>query len=891
MKRPEKEKGWTTMSLAENLNVPIGLIYDSVCEKFRLGLNADDVRHYLRQQGLAEEIVKDLLSRYFAEQEEKNKEDVLVERAKFEDWYGGANEDPNSHWSKLKEVLLNTKNWSPDMIESIDSASTSVLSKIANPKIQTDRKYRIKGLVLGYVQSGKTSNYSAVIAKAIDAGYKFIVVLAGIHNNLRYQTEVRLKEDIIEPNETACITLTRTDKKGDFSKKESTSANKATGQEHGFSMAVIKKNAHVLRSFVSWISTAKEEYLDACPTLIIDDESDQASINTSKDPELNPTAINGLIRQIMSRFKVATYLGYTATPYANMLIDSNVGSDLFPNDFFISLRKPNSYTGAEELFGSFNSENSEGSSGLPLIREIDEDEANYISSFSRRKRLSNEPFQITDGIKTSIQSFVLGASSRIARGHWKEHFSMLLHSSYKIDIQSQIFKEVEKYVEELRFKRGQEDESLKCTLSELWKNDFLPTTREIDQDIAIQDFETIWKNTANILDFIQVILDNSDSDRRLSYEERFCGIVVGGNTLSRGLTLEGLLVSYFVRTSQYYDTLMQMGRWFGYRRGYLDLTRVFLSEDLKQRFFHLANVENEIREEIHSLAENQDRPIDVAVRIKAHPSMSVTNSMKMRSAKECSMTFSNCKVQPNYHVLSNPEILEQNKTSVNNLIKDALQFGAEKVQSKFRRFRESLLLRKVPIEVIRQFLDSFHISNANLGTSKENITEFISVVNSVIRLDDWSVALISNPTATEKFDLLEKGLDFGLSDRSVSYGLHSTMDQKAAYVKNISTPIDEFIDMWDLVDNCPERVDEFQMIEGKKRGAGYLRGKYRPQNRPLLLIYPLNPKSQSKERYIASSPYPLKPLEALDVVYAVCFVFPKIEGDVGYVKYVVNESI
>lgn len=876
------------MSEAPRIQIPLNFLYDSVCEKFKLGSNADDIKAYLRKSGIDEGTVSSLLKRYFKELEAMQQDDVLTESKDVENWYGGALEGMSSHWGRLKGILLEKKNWSPEMIESLDAGSTSVMSKLADPKVAAaGGAAHVKGLVLGYVQSGKTANYSAVISKAIDSGYKFIVVLAGVHNNLRYQTEARLKEEIVGPNETTCITLTRTDKNGDFSKAESTSANKACGQPQGFSLAVIKKNAAVLRTFNSWLAAAKAEHLEKCPVLIIDDESDQASINTSKDPELNPSAINGAIRKIMGHFNVVSYVGYTATPFANMLVDASVEDDLYPRDFFISLRKPPSYTGAEELFGSSDLDGRSITAGLPIVRAVDFEEANHVREISKPK--SREDYAMGASLKTAIDGFLLSCACRIARKHWNRHFTMLVHCTQKVAVQQQVFDQIQQHLDETRFLYQKDDAGLRSRLDSLWHQDYVATSKEINAELEIPDFEAIWKNCQNVIDQLQLVLENSASEERLSYEEKFWGIVVGGNTLSRGLTLEGLMTSYFVRTSNYYDSLLQMGRWFGYRRGYLDLIRIYMTEDLKERFFHLADVENEVRDEIHAMAENGDRPVDVGVRIRSLPGMTVTNAMKMRSAQTNRISLSCSKVQPTFHSLS-LDVLQDSSRAVQALVQNVISYGGKKVASKFTRFQDSHLFRGVSPEVILQFLDDFEFSRANIKFGASKIADYITQVTEAGELSDWSVAFISKLKATKAVDL-GSSVKLGLSDRSISEGLRSELDPDARYIGRVATPIDEFVDLGDLVDNCPTDVDAFTKIEGTPHGVGYFRRKYRPKNRGLLLIYAINPDSQLDERTTSSSPYPMVPLKAPDVVYGACFVFPETASDLGTVSYIVNKSI
>jgi CRISPR/Cas system-associated exonuclease Cas4 (RecB family) len=466
---------------------------------------------------------------------------------------------------------------------------------------------------------------------------------------------------------------------------------------------------------------------------------------------------------------------------------------------------------------------------------------------------------------------------------------MLVHCTQKVSVQQEIHNQIQSYLDEIRFLYSKDDSSFKKSMQNLWDKDYVQTTRKIDDEIEIHDFEAIWKNCQNVIDHLQMVLENSASEDRLSYEEKFWGIVVGGNTLSRGLTLEGLISSYFVRTSNYYDSLMQMGRWFGYRRGYLDLIRVYMTEDLKERFFHLANVENEIRDEIHTMAENGDRPIDVGVRIRSHPGMTVTNAMKMRSAATNRVSYSSSKVQPTYHNLS-VEGLRKNQHAVQSLYSNVQAYGGVRTVSKFSRFQGSFLFRGVSSEVILQFLDDFEFSPANIRFSAEKISDYITQIGEAGELNDWSVAFVSKVKASEYIQLAS-GAKLGLSDRSIADGLVSELDRDARYVARVATPIDEFVDMGDLVQNCPSDVDEFTMIEGIKRGVGYLRKRYRPKNRGLLLIYAINPDSQLDERTSSSSPYPLVPLKAPEVVFSACFVFPETASDRGTVNYVVNRSI
>jgi len=288
------------------LGVCVTLVLKNLIEiNFKTGKTPIDLKGDLRIMGFDDKLINEAIADYFARFKEKNSDETLVGHPEpQEPWYAGPNESSMSHWKKLCGILKADKGWSDDMIASLNESSNSVISKLANPNYP--QSLHVKGLVLGYVQSGKTANYSAVITKALDAGYKFIIVLAGIHNNLRYQTETRLRQEIVGPSDDKADPITRMDKAGDFDGKLAQSANRTLGSSDGFGIAVLKKNATVLRKFNAWLGETKSEVLSDCKVLIIDDESDQASINTKKNPELDSTAINKQIKELLSKFRIVS---------------------------------------------------------------------------------------------------------------------------------------------------------------------------------------------------------------------------------------------------------------------------------------------------------------------------------------------------------------------------------------------------------------------------------------------------------------------------------------------------------------------------------------------------------------------------------------------------------
>jgi len=873
-------------------------LIDSIQNELNLGRTIESARASLRR-AFDPSLVDQAVTEFYQRLRHAQESDSAVVRdlqANREDWYGGPSRSPDSHWGLLKEHLMNEKDWSEPMVESLDRASTTVLANLAPPFGESRRC--VKGLVLGYVQSGKTANFSAVIAKAVDSGYRMVVVLAGIHNNLRLQTERRLFNEICAPKLSACTNLTAVDQNGDFKRTQTQKAERACGRSDGFALAVIKKNSRVLRNFDSWLAEATPEVLRSCPTLIIDDESDHASVNYN-NPEESPTAINQLIRNIIVRFGSVSYVGYTATPFANILIDSSIEDDLYPRDFLVSLEKPPTYFGAEELFGSEAlTEGGSGKAGIPVIRSVDLREASILTAAKRRNnvppRIGEE---LPENLRQAVTHFILAGAIRLTRGHWKDHITMLVHTSRLTDYQAIIFEKIGHYIEFMKAQTANGlDNSEEVAFEQLYESDYLPVTK-LFPAAPKWTFDQVKQNIPKFIQRIEVIIDNSNSDERLSFDRTspLCGIIIGGDTLSRGLTIEGLTTSYYVRDAKGYDTLMQMGRWFGYRPGYVDLTRVFMTEGLQKKFFHLSTVEEEMRSEIKVMAENRERPIDVALRIRSHPSMAVTSNLKMRHAQETAFTFSGTKLQARYITVNDSKREADNFRSVIELLDGMEKYGVAPSKSGFEDFSACTLYRKVPVELILQFLDVHPISEGNVKFSSVLLKNYITDLIQQDELKSWSVALMSSKSG----DVLDlgKGRKVFKVQRSVLSGSLSERDPKGVYLVALSPPEDELVDLDDLASATCRSVSEFRKrADGTKSNCSAMRVSLRPTNRGLLLLYPLDT-SGSKEvtaNQGETEGVPLgrlTPLSAGGEIFGVTIVFPKTTKANGPHHYVVNGTL
>jgi hypothetical protein len=499
-------------------------------------------------------------------------------------------------WNRYTTYLQEKKNFPPIVIEEVDRLTDDILDKLYDPSIQDIKGVDKKGLVVGQVQSGKTANYTGLICKAADAGFNLIIVLAGLHNNLRTQTQHRLDEDflgfdteherawqangtnrigvgMLDNNNTA-ISITTV--RSDFKKSLADSLGISFDNPSPL-LIVVKKNSTVLKRLNTWLlSQARnidgEKKIANKSLIIIDDEADNASINTRGADE-SPTSINDMIRKISGHFHRYAYVGYTATPFANIFIplDKN---DLFPRDFIINLPAPSNYIGAEKIFGTTTDADETNEDLLPVVRKIND----YKEFFpDKHKKDDAKPSSLPESLQTAIKCFIVTCAIRVARGQERKHNSMLIHISRFVSWQNTLEEIVRKQFNFYKWGIEQEDSGILeqfraifevdsedyisfCTTSQSILNS---SYRDIDSKIRIHQWEEIKPCLYKAVQKIKVLSINGSSADALEYYENdktgVSVIAVGGDKLSRGLTLEGLSVSYFLRASKMYDTLMQMG--------------------------------------------------------------------------------------------------------------------------------------------------------------------------------------------------------------------------------------------------------------------------------------------------------------------------------------------
>ncbi|WP_018295826.1 Z1 domain-containing protein [Corynebacterium lubricantis] len=664
-------------------------------------------------------------------------------RRKDHNWYRPF-PDRDHFWPAFKKVI--EKDLGP-AVKDIDESSTQVLNGF-RPSTEEQNS---KGLVLGYVQSGKTTNFMSVIAKAADAGFRLIIVLTGITENLRQQTQDRLEDQLINPQ--AHLWLRLTDHDNDFSGDIN---GARLGNVNDRFIAVVKKNPHRLRRLNEWLID-NADVAENCPILVIDDEADQASINVSNHSKAERSAINRQIAQLLDR-KRTVYTAYTATPFANILIDPNEGDDLYPRDFIVTLPEPKGYFGSRALFGRapLNGESRDELEyeldGFDMIRTIPEDEVDGIRPGKGDEK--GKPVVGGDQLKSSIRWFILASAARRARGQENKHSSMLVHTSMLTADHEDLRFQVE--VELSKIRKEYEDGSDRSEWEAQWVDE---TARVPAEQFGLTplSFSEIEPRITETLQAVQVVVDNGASANRLNYDNGVATVIaIGGNTLSRGLTLEGLVSSYFVRRASAYDTLLQMGRWFGFRNGYQDLPRIWMPDELRRWFYDLATIEAELRETLNVYMQYGESPLDIQAHIRLHPDMQVTSKAKMQDQRPASMSFSENKEQTIQFKEKDRVWLTRNLDAAKDLVSGIHKRGIPEEVGLF----QNPVFRKVPNQLIQDFLDAYQIhEQPRLGQDNARLLKsYIRKEATAGRMLYWNVSFVTQ----EQFQDNEE-VDLGLN--------------------------------------------------------------------------------------------------------------------------------
>ncbi|SHK41409.1 Z1 domain-containing protein [Pseudonocardia thermophila] len=754
-------------------------------------------------------------------------------------WYTGPDMAKDKNWPALVEAMRR-KNFGERNIASVDESSTKIVALLDHPK---QEEFRTKGLVVGFVQSGKTTNFTAVMAKAADRGYKLFIVLSGIHNSLRTQTQKRLVTDLVDANPGLWHQVTS--EKQDFVPPPNPKAFFASKGQH--LLLVVKKNAVVLRKLSKWLGSAGE-FLDKCPTLIIDDEADQSTVATAK--------INPLLNELLNRFPQVAYVGYTATPFANLLIDPSVDEDFYPRDFIVNLPQPEGYHGTEVLFGR-NLLDGEDPEDLPggwdMIRRVPDAEEKELKPANKKEAAHFRP-ALTPALRAAVEWFWLATAARRVRGGGNPHSTMLVHTTTETFVH-EAFKEPLLGLRSLTLRKLDDgDTALLDRLRATWDEE---TARVRAEDFGEKKvpFDDLLGELRGVVRDTRVVIDNYRSSDRLNYDAGpVTAIAVGGNTLSRGLTLEGLVSSLFVRAVSAYDTLLQMGRWFGYRNRYGDLPRIWMTDELTDWFKHLATVEAEMRLDINRYMTSNETPLTFAVRLRSHPKMSITSKAKMTSAVLAHAAYGGQLVESRFFDVSEAgrDRLERNAAAARALVAAAARDGERATPRE-----QTALFTDVPYTDVVDFLSGYEFHEDSSDGDRDRLIGYITKRVKAGALQRWSVAVIGNGrNETEVCDL-----GSGVAVRMVKRARLGQKDEPlgpVADIKTLSSRRDEAIDLR-LDGPLPVKRDDILKLRQDQR-----------PDQGLLLVYPIEPESDTGDKLGR------RPLDAPtdDVVIGVSILFP-----------------
>lgn len=654
-----------------------------------------------------EEIIKELET-IFNVKVEKGISLVDFDETRDATWWTGIEKQQNElfYWERYKRYM--NENLSPRIVNVLDEDTDVVMNHIENPEIE---RFNRLGMVIGHVQSGKTGNFTGLICKAADAGYKFIIVIAGGLKILRKQTQERLNIGFIGANSLGVkigvgldITnndvtkrpITLTIEEDDFNKKDVRKAISLNDTQKPMVM-VIKKNSSVLKNVIKWLESDFKNEVDY-PMIVIDDESDYGSINT-KGQE-NPTAINKSIRKILSLFNKSAYVAYTATPYANIFIDHSIEDDLFPKDFIHCLDAPSNYFGAAKIFKVDENENRKH------VEEIDDNEV-YIPL---KHKKDYDVKQLPESLKEAIRVFILNIAIRELRGDGSKHNSMLVHVSNFTNMHEGVKYQISTYFENLKNslnsfglkKNGEEQDknikSIRETFNKFYSNEINEKYLDVKESL-VKKLKTILIRDAHQRTKLPLEYRNDIATNV---------IVIGGMSLSRGFTLEGLSVSYFLRRTMYYDTLMQMGRWFGYRDNYEDLCKIYMTSNMADNFGHIINATEELIGTLKEMHEKKKTPREFGIAIKTHPesALQITAKNKQKNATEVivDMSFNNTLKQTTW-LSKNVEDIANNYKIIEELIRNN--------ELKIENSKNNYILKDVNKSEIINFLESFKVFDRN----------------------------------------------------------------------------------------------------------------------------------------------------------------------------------
>ena len=770
-------------------------------------------------------------------------------------------------WDRYVQLL--NKQYNLGVIQNTDDATDFILDRLGNPKEESFNK---RGLVMGSVQMGKTLNYIGLINKAADMGYKLIIVLAGGTETLREQTQKRINEGFIEKRDgededyDKRKPISYTNVAQDFNKLERTPPS--LYQVKNSIVLVCKKNAPVLKNLLEdWVIKAHELESEDFPNgpkqiggdnslLFIDDEADYASVNTAdiSSNASDRTKINRRIREILARFTKRSYLAYTATPFANIFIDPESNNneweddDLFPKNFIYRLAFPSNYKGPRNYFGG-------GEESFNSVKTLSFEEGNRMIDFINIDRESEDKDEhiyevngMTEDLKEAIRYFFIVVVERYIRGQGVEHNSMMINFQYLTKLQDELYIHVNQYGKELKqsissfyklpLNQALSDKNIQ-DLKETFDNIFQNSPKKHERE-----FEEILKNF-NQAHSIKVVVVHYRSQHTLDYDQHSEGlnvIAIGGFSLSRGLTLNGLSVSFLDRTTRASDTLLQMGRWFGYRDGYDDLCRIYIDYQSQEYLERISETLDELYEELEIMNRANLTPYDFGLRVRDHAGgLLITAKTKMRSAQitTVNISFWGQKYQSVW-LPNNIDSMTNNENAVKKLIT-----GLDKDLYQSDSAPKKHIWRNVSSSDVFEFLDSFEEAKR---PDNENIfiREFLKEMKS--EFSSWTIQLFKNQNPSAKAAEIRGSAFKGIKisdDIEVFSGLRKFLKPENKIIKTDRSQIGAS-DMDEQILTDDERSQYENYLNNKDDVPNKAQAARTALKNPVLTIYPIIPFNEDK---------------------------------------------
>lgn len=788
------------------------------------------------------------------------------------DWYTNIKDSlENKFWVRYKSYLINDKHFSPNVVSTLgnETLDRDIMNYLGNPNSEHD--FFKRGLIIGDVQSGKTSTYIGLMCKAADAGYKVFILLTGTIESLRKQTQERVEEGFIGIDMSSekankrvgvgldnkdILAMSLTSRQGDFvGNKDQIATNL---QNHDAVVFVIKKNSSVLTKLIKWIKSTSVNQLTGkidVPMLLIDDEADNASINTSKSKE-DPSKINKLIRELASLFNKSNYVGFTATPYANVFIDpitteEMLNHDLFPENFIYALPTPSNYIGPQQTFN----EHGKYYNQLVYIEDAGRVEEDGWPFYFKHKKEWDDvlPNSLTDAIYT----FYIANAIRDIKGHIHSHRSMLINISRFVKVQYRIKDAVsdihEAAYRAIKFDLNSKDfdSSMKNPILKRIYNNWLKQYSDLEyitwEDIAEQLF--------NSIEDIQInVVNSTKKNDKLVYTDDtpIRVIAIGGLALSRGLTLEGLMVSYFYRNTATYDVLMQMGRWFGYRKDYDDLFRIWTHKDSARWYAEIAEATEILKSDMREMHDKKLSPKKFGIRVRDDcQELQITARNKMRSATD-KYEFPGYagKIVETPYLFPNAIKNRHNFDIVETFVKKMVDQG--KTFDKVKGSGEHFVLSNISKYDVIDFIENLNISRYNHEFDKDQIIDYMRSENDSY-IDLWDIAFMDGNDSSKSVNICGKEIYKVIRTTCSIEGERLKIGRKG----KLGGPTDGKIGL--DTDNVEKAKNEFRKYYEDKTGSEFRDGRQFPSDtwfkfvkdrKPLILIYLIDVASDTKSSSI-----------------------------------------